>query len=385
MKSQKIAVTLVATMLAVTVQAQSVSREAVAFTQLVEPDSKIQMRDKGQHQSSRAYFQKITGAQLNNGVEFTVDGENAVLQISPLDKAKGKQRISKTKVPTGMSLSGNNKKRNVDSDEIALHRRSQGLKENYPELYGRAHVMQIPADMGRGKFRLKADNNAAIDDEFIVYVFDKNSAISLDVETSKSRYSVKQRLNFVASAKGESNARLVSVDAQLVSPNGKTYKLPGNAKGNRFSSNWPIAMKEQRHPGELWQLQVKANIRTASGENVQRISEVAVDVYEPTATLQTVTSDAQTVALNLEVAKAGRYEARALVYGTDYDGASKPVLLAYQAQWLVPGQQQLTVSVDTAKLRASGLVAPYTVKSLQLLDQGRMAVLESSEGDWSLK
>ncbi|WP_237057566.1 DUF4785 domain-containing protein [Microbulbifer sediminum] len=361
------------------------SRERVSFSQLVEPGKKQQLADTGAREQSRAFYRRVTGAELNRGAEFFVDGEQAVIQVSPLDRASNGKRVVDTEIPRGMTLSNGTERRPVDDDSIALHRKSQGLRQEFPGFYGRAHVMKVPEDMGRGRFTLKANGNARANAEYILYVLDKRSDIELAVETPSKRFSRSGTLALEAKPAGKANASLESVSATLIAPRGDRYDLQGNRSGNRYTVSWPVNVDAPSVPGELWRIEVRSTLRNARKEPVERVAVVAADIFTETATASVGGSDARGLALSVDVREAGRYEARALVYGLDGNGEYQPVLLAYQAEWLDAGQREMTVPIDNAKLAASGLRAPYQVRSVQFLDQGRMSVLGYLQGNWELQ
>lgn len=368
-------------------QAETVkASETVVYSQLVEPDRQQHLGDRAVEAKSRVFYKKVNGKQLNAGVEMVMDGDSAVLQVTPLDKVVNGRRVAQRQVPVNMTLSNGRETRNLDSDEIALHKKSQGLREQYPEMYGRAHAARIPESLGRGRMKLSAGGAAKADDEYVVYVLDKNSDMELNVATPAPRVARNGRLTLdahMSSAAGPMTAE--QIDAELVSPQGKRYPVKGRLAKGRFHADWPVEVAAETSVGELWNIEVRALAKNAAGEPVERVAVVATSVFEPTAALQQVRADGAALQLALDVSAPGRYEVRALVYGTDYDGELKPAMLNYQAEWLQPGQQQMLVAVDQVRLAASGLSAPYEVRDIQLLDQKRMAVLESREGRWELK
>jgi hypothetical protein len=60
-------------------------------------------------------------------------------------------------------------------------------------------------------------------------------------------------------------------------------------------------------------------------------------------------------------------------------GQLQPLAFAQSAAVLEAGQGQIVLTVDEATLAASGLKAPFEVRNLQLLDQGRMYMLEERQ------
>ncbi|KAG0923616.1 hypothetical protein G6F32_014210 [Rhizopus arrhizus] len=118
----------------------------------------------------------------------------------------------------------------------------------------------------------------------------------------------------------------------------------------------------------------------AQADGVLRDGKVAFAVARPTARFSgqaTPDPASRQVALPLQVAAAGRYEARGTLYATARDGQLKPVAQAHAAAWFDgPGAGQLVLPFDQAALPA-GFGAPYELRDLQLQDQSRMAPIES--------
>ncbi|WP_226663229.1 DUF4785 domain-containing protein [Microbulbifer aggregans] len=361
------------------------SRESIHFSQYVEPGVEQRLVDTGSNEQSRVFFRKINGADLNRGAELMIDAKQAIIQVSPLDRVDKGRRITNNGIPQGMTLSNGSERRRVDDDSIALHRKSQGLRQNFPALYGRAHVMRVPEDMGRGRFTLKTNGNARPDDEYIVYVLDKHSDIALDMQTPSKRFSRTGRLTLNARPGGNTSAKLDSVSASLIAPNGKRYPVMGQLRGNAYSADWPIQVDAPSVPGELWSIEVHSTLKNQRNELVERVAVTAVDIYSETAAVSTIDGNPKGLTLSLNVNDAGRYEARALVFGRDGNGDYQPAMLAYQAGWFEAGQREMMLPIDNIKLKTTGLVGPYQVRNVQFLDQGRMSVLDYLQGSWTLR
>jgi len=116
-----------------------------------------------------------------------------------------------------------------------------------------------------------------------------------------------------------------------------------------------------------------------------RVDSKVIDVYDPAAELRSIKSVDKGLQLAVDVLNPGRFEVRALVYGQDVIGDVKPAFLNYQAEWLESGEQSMAVVIDEKSLVNSILSPPYEVRNVQLLDQTRMAVLETLDGQWILK
>lgn len=376
---------IAAALTAAALQAQQLanqSRESVTFSQYVDPGSEQRLADTAIARESRSFFRKVSGAELNRGIELVTDADRAVIQITPLDGVAKGARVTRREIPKGMTLSNGAQRRSVNDDSIALHRMSQGLRQIMPAFYRRAHAMRVPADMGHGKLTLHANGNAAANSRYVVYVLDKHSDTTLQVQAPKTRFSRDGRLQLDAHTGGR--AHIDSISATLVAPGGERYVLGGQMRGNQYRVDWPIRVSDSGAPGQLWEIEVASRIRSASGALVERVATVATDIFQPTADLASVYSDTRGLRLDLDIRQPGRYEARALVQGRDRNGDYLPIVLSYSAEWLEAGRREMSVPVDMARLAASGLDGPYRVQSLQLLDQSRMAVLDYQRGSWEL-
>ena len=93
---------------------------------------------------------------------------------------------------------------------------------------------------------------------------------------------------------------------------------------------------------------------THKGMIVRRDVTVAFAVAQPTARFSgkvATESDADFAALlDVEVAVAGRFEARGILFGTDPQGQLKAVAVGHSARWMEPGDHQIELLFDAAAL-----------------------------------
>lgn len=134
-------------------------------------------------------------------------------------------------------------------------------------------------------------------------------------------------------------------------------------------------------PG-LWEVHARA-----AGEHraltAVRSVRVPFAVAAPTARLTGVAAVTATgegtgglrIELPLEVAAAGRYEVRGVLWATAPDGTRKPHVAVHAADWLEPGRGVLAIEVPADQLGTGGLGAPWELRDLRLIDQGRMGLL----------
>ena len=77
----------------------------------------------------------------------------------------------------------------------------------------------------------------------------------------------------------------------------------------------------------------------------------------------------------MDVAVAGRYEVRAILFGTNAEGKLQPLAIGNTANWMEAGQGALAMTFDRKVISDSGLRAPFAVKDLRLIHQNRMSLL----------
>jgi hypothetical protein len=121
---------------------------------------------------------------------------------------------------------------------------------------------------------------------------------------------------------------------------------------------------------------------SVNGRALARDARTAFACSVPSARLarevRIVQGDGLQATFGVELASAGRYEVRGILYGTDATGVLRPLAAGYSARWF-EGSGALTLAFDAALLKASGLVAPFELRDVRLYDQGRMGLLQRQE------
>jgi len=222
----------------------------------------------------------------------------------------------------------------------------------------------------------------------VVQVLEPNSPVRLEVQASQAQVLAGGNVQLQARLleDGASAAALrtrrgsLGGEALLVAPDGRSWpqRLLRTTDGSlRAQVRIPA---EASNTQGLWELQV-----FAQADGVLRDGKVAFAVARPTARFvgQAMPDpSSRQVSLPLQVAAAGRYEARGTLYATAANGQLQPVAQAHAAAWFDgPGRGALVLPFDQAALPA-GFGAPYELRDLQLQDQSRMAPIESRALSW---
>jgi uncharacterized protein DUF4785/uncharacterized protein DUF4784 len=317
---------------------------------------------------SRGYWQQVDAAELQHGLALPLTASDAVIQLSPLPGARALSADAvQLRDPAGRS----SVVRGVDA---------RGLRDAGMPVSDGTRMLRTGASSTAGVYRLQS---AQARGRYVVQVLEPNSLLRLEVQASQAQVLAGGHVQLQARLleDGASAARLrtrhgdLRGEALLVAPDGRSWpqRLLRSPDGSlRAQVRIPADVGTTQG---LWELQV-----FGEAEGVRRDGKVAFAVALPTARFSgQATSDpaSRQVSLPLQVAAAGRYEARGTLYASTADGQLKPVAQAHAAAWFDgPGQGMLVLPFDQAALPA-GFGAPYELRDLQLQDQSRMAPVES--------
>lgn len=356
-----------------------VAREPVTFSYAL-PAEQALAPSKPHVAQSREYWAEVSGAQLRAGLPIFVSAPGALVRINPsglaqlggrakdlaLDPAAFEIRNAK-----GVALSATTATELLASSE-------QLAAAGAPFVEGTS-AFRLAAAAGIGKLTLAA--SAAVDGEkYVVHVFEPQSDAVLALRALRNDYlhgqslAVEAELQIAGVAQG-----LGQVQAMVTSPAGRAWPITFSRQASgSYRATAKLDANEKLAPG-LWEVQIAASA-TKDGLTVMRGARTAFNVALPTAALRGVSKAGATAStFAVEVGSAGRYEVRGVLYGMAADGQMKPIAISHSADWLEPGARQLTLTFDQATIQASGLKAPFELRDLRLMDQGRMGLLHRQE------
>jgi len=322
---------------------------------------------------SRDHWRDVDGAELARGLTIETTAPGALVLISPAER-------------------GSNA---VERDDLHVLRAGQVLKADAatttlaPQAALEAVTgtrfapgalgFRLAPDLGSGRFDLQI---AGAQGRYVVHVREPDSPFALRVDSPRAGYLAGDHARVHAALdSGGRQASLHDVGGMLVAPDGREFPLRAVRTRTGVALDAALPRQASAVPG-LWEAHVLA-VADAGGTTVLRDAKVAFEVAAPTARLagqHTSRSDADgllTFELPVEVGSPGRYEARAVLYGTGSAGDLVPVAVGHAADWLAPGTGQLTLVFPAAVL--AGARAPYELRQLGLHDQGRMGRLEYRE------
>jgi len=339
----------------------------LAFAWALDPAQPLQAPGP-QAAISRSYWQQVDAAELQRGLELPLSAPDAVIQLSPAPGARALPATSlQVRDPAGRSSVA----RSVDARQ---------LQDAGMPVGDGSSMLRTGTASAAGVYRLQS---AQAQGRYVVQVLEPNSPLRLEVQASQAQVLAGGNVQLQARLleDGASAAALrtrrgsLGGEALLVAPDGRSWpqRLLRTTDGSlRAQVRIPA---EASNTQGLWELQV-----FAQADGVLRDGKVAFAVARPTARFvgQAMPDpSSRQVSLPLQVAAAGRYEARGTLYATAANGQLQPVAQAHAAAWFDgPGRGALVLPFDQAALPA-GFGAPYELRDLQLQDQSRMAPIES--------
>ncbi|MBM9913596.1 MULTISPECIES: DUF4785 domain-containing protein [Stenotrophomonas] len=339
----------------------------LAFAWALDPAQPLQAPGP-QAAISRSYWQQVDGAELQRGLELPLSAPDAVIQLSPAPGARALPASAlQVRDPAGRSSVA----RSVDARQ---------LQDAGMPVGDGSSMLRTGTTSAAGAYRLQS---AQAQGRYVVQVLEPNSPLRLEVQASQAQVlaggnvQLQARLLEDGASAATLRARRGSLggEALLVAPDGRSWpqRLLRTTDGSlRAQVRIPA---EASNAQGLWELQV-----FAQADGVLRDGKVAFAVARPTARFAGEAMPdpgSRRVSLPLQVAAAGRYEARGTLYATAANGQLQPVAQAHAAAWFDgPGRGALVLPFDQAALPA-GFGAPYELRDLQLQDQSRMAPIES--------
>lgn len=357
--------------------APDVSHEAVTFTYALDPANEIRSEAAPSVTRSKEYFVEVGGDELRRGAAIYTTAPGALVRINPAVSEQMKGRAAALAIDPSQLVV-----RTAAGDEMAADRAmsrlvdAEQMKATGVPFAAGTTAFRLAPEVGVGTITIAAPglkSNAV----YAVHVFDKESDVVLAMGSRSADYFHGQAM--AVDARFEDAAGSFDADTMegfVTAPGGQAWPVSFVTRDGEFHAELPLDAAAGAGPG-LWELHMVAR-GERDGLTVMRNASTAFAAHVPTAALDGTVRLHKTaglsVELGVEVAAAGRYEIRGVVYGTNAAGALVPFAAAHSADWLdTSGSLRLTV--EPGLMRDAGVGSPFEVRDLRLLDQGRMGVL----------
>lgn len=345
----------------------------VSFTWAAERDYAGQAGMQPVSVESRQYWVDIDGQSLARGIDLPVTSAGAVIRISALE---ANSRLSLDIEQLELAVNGQSLNRGQLADIASGEQlRDQGLQVPRDSI-----AFRMPQDVSAGSLNLRL-SGAPSQQALVVHVFEPNSDWVASLVAPRSNFLAGQPISFdVVLSNGRQQVAVDSVEAFLVSPNAdQSWPLNHDRNASTLGARAPLSSGQAQGLYEA-----HAYVEQPAGDIVVRRDLKLAFSVAPAAgrfngqVSQVAGSDLQ-LNLGVEVVAAGRYQVNGEIYGSNPRGQLEPLAFAQSAAVLEAGRGQIGLSVQEEILKASGLQAPFEVRNLQLLDQGRMYMLEERQ------
>ncbi len=351
----------------------NLERKPVSMSWAIDPQAPLDARPTPFQQHSREYWIDASADQLQQGLALSTSANGALIRMSP--------HAGNHSVIDASTLSFRaNGKLYASSDAVRTAADQDALRAAGMDVPEGSLVVKLADTLGSGRIDLIAPTATG---SYLVHVFEPASSVVMTLRAERDTTFAGESIRIRAGIEG---AMLDSVSGLLSSPDGHTQNVSFQRQtdGSYLASVSPDAS----HAGGfgLWEIHAFGHA-TNRQINVPRDARSAFAVSVATARLsgsiekQTglARDSSLSLAIGVQTAMASRYQLAGTLYGTRGDGMLAPAAVAHSAAWLEAGSQSISLRFDSASLDKAGLVAPYELRDLRLLNQVDMSLLERRE------
>ncbi len=353
----------------------SIRGDYVSYSFPITPTTHISEVDQPAQVSSKSYWKTVTGKQLKSGVDLQNSGAQPLVLLS--------------------HHSGSQPSQSIDVKQLSLNG-EQGspvpIKVVSEDALGEtgffARSAAIMSKNAKSNERLTLQTTQSFDDDqlFVMTVKDKNSPLSLNVVAPHQNLKANQShiarvsLNDFSGKKLKLSQNKPDIEVILHAPDGKRVPLKIKQGQQDFTILTPQLDNKAPPRDGLYDVEVLLKT-TVNGKTFQRNAKVAVAMAQNTAQLEDFELLEETVPtanVTVNAFQPGRYEVRAVLYGTSSKGDKIAIMEGHAAQSVNAGQEQIPIPFDLNKLSDQTIAGPYQIGNVRLYDQGQLALLDES-------
>lgn len=321
--------------------------------------------------SSREYFVDVDAAELSRGVTVYTTAPGALLRINPAAGEKASTVVD----PAGLIATGPGGVVFTAAEAFERIVSAEQLAEAGAPFADGTVAFRLSPAVGAGAITI-ALPAVKSSGRYTVHVFDRLSPVALELGADRLDYLHGDRLSVRAAFAGAA-VDLGEVEGFVTSPADRAWPLEIDATDGALLASLPLDASGAHAPG-LWEVHLAAR-GTVDGLEVVRSVRTSFAAHLPTARLdgrveRVKVREGLALRFGVELGTPGRYEVRGMLYGTDASGQLAPMAVGHAADWL-DASGALTLAFPAAP----GFSAPYELRDLRLLDQGRMGVLHRQD------
>jgi hypothetical protein len=377
-------------------------RAPVAVAWPLAEGSPLRSRDVPFVARSREHWFRVTAAELEAGVDPAIASRGALVRLSPLGAERGAAAPLPPALDDVVVVDGAGIERR-GSEAVAALADAEALAAAGAELPEGSAALRLRPELGDGPFRLRLEGAPASGAAgYLIHVYEPASRVVLELGADRSAYAAGATGEIALALGDEAGALAIGeVVGFVYSPGGQVRALeftPG-ADG-RWRAPFAAAGEDGR--AGLWQAEVavvgsapaglaepeddplgRRRTRPRGKPRAQRrTARTAFAVALPTARLGGAVEVGAAVPggiaidVPVEVGSAGRYAVRATVAARAGEGSPAAVARAESAAWLEAGAGTLRLELGAEVLAGAAPGAELELVELELVDPGRLGLLE---------
>ncbi|MDP1698848.1 MAG: DUF4785 family protein [Xanthomonadaceae bacterium] len=319
---------------------------------------------------SQQFWANVSAKQMQRGYAIDTTAPGAVIRISP---QAGSDMTMLSLSDLELSVAG---KYAPASRAVERATTSEELRQAGADFSEGTIVFRVRPELGKGQVALRAANARG---NYLVHVYEPASPYRLRLSADRDNAVAGGQIAISARMyEGELAIKAGNLGGLITAPDGTTVNLRFvTATDGSVSATADLPADASAQAG-LWEVHTFAATKTGK-VRVLRDAKTAIAVSAPTARfagdVRMSEANGVRIALAVETAAAGRYQASGVLYGSDAQGRLQPMAAAQTAAWIDAGTGELALQFGPDVLDAT-LKAPYALRDLRLFDQTRMAQLE---------
>jgi len=344
----------------------NLNKQSVSYSYPLATNEKLNFDVTPFEEKSKQYWLDSTGAKLINGIDLPVTGGNTVIRISPMTNDKSIQLETSM---ISIQNNGEDKELKVFADSAQLKATGAAFSEN---------TVALMVEATAGEINLKVDSFAE-ETPFVIHVLEPKSNYVLSLKTGQSTFDANQKISVNTDMLFGEEKLNAELQGYISRPDGSVL---GNLEFNQGSDgNYKAEIDAIGYQGlaqGLWEVHLFAKSHD-KGVDIMRDAQTSFAVNLNTAQFDgQLNLSEENLKVGIDVGLAGRYEVRGVIMGTDAKTFElKPVAMTMAAAWLAEGKQTIDLPINEKFLEDSGLIAPFSIKNVQLNNQTYLAPVQT--------
>ncbi len=363
------------------------NRDPVSFAWALDRQVPLNFEQPSYTQRSRSYWMDVDAAALSKGIGLPLTASGAVIRISPRSPVDALNEQSAAKPQKGfasidigsLQLRQGDQQR-VGRAAIETLANAEQLSAAGMDVADQTVAFKVDSAFTAGELELRINVLSSASENYVVHVFEPNSTAVLELQAGRSRLLTGEQGRVGLSGDGIDPIRAGEMSGYLMSPDGRTtVALTFVDTSMGVEAVFDTSGLTSPATG-LWEVQTF--LQRADGQRrLLRDARTAIAISAPTARLtgQATELSSGGFKIGVDAAAEGRYEIRAVLFGSEASGSLVPALVLHGANWLSGGAGTVSLEFDRQVLEAAGLRQPFELRHLELKDQSRMGDLWRQE------